>query len=280
MAGTGIAPIVELRLILDSPAEGPRNMAVDEVLLHDAAENGIATLRFYQWSEPTLSLGYFQHVIDRCQHAASRDCAIVRRQTGGGAILHDRELTYSMALPPAHPLARTPIRLYEGVHDALIAALQDWLRPGEHTWAIERLTNVPAAARQPDPFLCFQRRSNGDVLLVRRTSGNPLCRFDATAGEHRTFKLIGSAQRRFRGAILQHGSLLLEQSAFAPELAGWLNLVGTRLPADELADVLAEKIGLVLGGRPHPTPLLAEQEHDANRLATAKYGSSEWLNRR
>ena len=77
-------------------------MAVDEALLLDAAENGIATLRFYEWSEPTLSLGYFQRYDDRYSHAASRDCAIVRRQTGGGAILHDRELTYSLTLPASH----------------------------------------------------------------------------------------------------------------------------------------------------------------------------------
>ena len=79
-------------------------MAVDETLLFDAAENGTATLRFYSWDEPTLSLGYFQRYADREQHTASRTCAVVRRQTGGGAILHDRELTYSLALP-AQPSA-------------------------------------------------------------------------------------------------------------------------------------------------------------------------------
>src|SRR5262245_22040097 len=111
---------LDCRLILDSPSPGAWNMAVDEVLLVDAAENNVATLRFYGWNEPTLSLGYFQRYEDRQQHAASRECAIVRRQTGGGAILHDRELTYSLVLPPRHPFAKQNEKLYQAVHQVFI----------------------------------------------------------------------------------------------------------------------------------------------------------------
>src|SRR5688572_17520100 len=114
---------LDCRLIIDSPAAGPRNMAIDEALLSDATENGVATLRFYQWSEPTLSLGYFQRYDERYQHTGSRDCAVVRRQSGGGAILHDRELTYSLALPAGHPLARDSQRLYSAIHEAFINML-------------------------------------------------------------------------------------------------------------------------------------------------------------
>src|SRR5262245_57717493 len=91
----------EIRLLSDPPAPGAWNMAVDEVLLTAAAASGQATLRFYTWNEPTLSLGYFQAAADRQQHAASLACTLVRRASGGGAILHDRELTYSVALPLA-----------------------------------------------------------------------------------------------------------------------------------------------------------------------------------
>ena len=98
----------DVRLIIDPPLRGPWNMAVDEALLADDVETDAATLRFYRWSEPTLSLGYFQSYADRELHAASRGCAVVRRQSGGGAILHDRELTYSLVLPPTNPLAQTP----------------------------------------------------------------------------------------------------------------------------------------------------------------------------
>ncbi len=72
-----------------------------------AVASGLASLRFYQWNQPTLSLGYFQSYEDRGRHAASQECTVVRRQTGGGAILHDRELTYSLILPATHPLGAT-----------------------------------------------------------------------------------------------------------------------------------------------------------------------------
>src|SRR5262245_23045859 len=113
----------DCRLIIDLPQNGPWNMAVDDALLTDAVENGHATLRFYEWREPTLALGYFQHFADREQHAASRNAAVVRRQSGGGAILHDRELTYSLVLPPGHPLTHNAPRLYDAVHKAFINTL-------------------------------------------------------------------------------------------------------------------------------------------------------------
>src|SRR6185295_18138238 len=101
-----------MRLLIDPPGGGAWNMAVDEALLETAATTGQATLRFYQWQEPTLSLGYFQSVADRQQHAASLDCPVVRRASGGGAILPDRELTYSVALP--QPVASSA--LYDACH--------------------------------------------------------------------------------------------------------------------------------------------------------------------
>ena len=82
-----------------------------------------ACLRFYGWSEPTLSLGYFQTYADRKEHPPSLPCAAVRRLTGGGAILHDAELTYSIVLPGSHPLAARRDELYRAIHGCLIEAL-------------------------------------------------------------------------------------------------------------------------------------------------------------
>jgi lipoyl(octanoyl) transferase len=99
-------------------------MAIDEHLLLRAAEGSVA-LRTYTWSAPTVSLGYFQAAASRPAHL--RGLAYVRRQTGGGAILHDRELTYSLVLPAAHALAQLPTTaLYDRVHACLSVALAEF----------------------------------------------------------------------------------------------------------------------------------------------------------
>jgi lipoate-protein ligase A len=229
-------------------------MAVDETLLETAAETGLATLRFYQWSEPTLSLGYFQAIAERQQHPASQACAVVRRQTGGGAILHDQELTYSLALPCAHPLAQDATSLYEAVHDALIALL------ASQGLAARRLA-APSQQAAPPPFLCFQRRSVGDVLI----------------GD---VKICGSAQRRRRGAILQHGSLLLARSRFAPELPGIVELGSNQSEPGQFIDnwrcAIGQSLGLALeAGRLSPGEFASSV-----RLEREKYAHAAWTARR
>jgi lipoate-protein ligase A len=243
------------RLILDGPSGGAWQMAVDEVLLESAAEAGQATLRFYQWSEPTLSLGYFQSFHERRKHIPSRDCALVRRQTGGGAILHDREWTYSLTLPLAHPLATDATRLYEAVHAALKATLAHWQIDVNVLEASSRL------APHEQPFLCFERRAQGDVLCG-------------------TVKICGSAQRRRRGAILQHGSLLLARSPHAPELPGLREITGQKLEHEPVIErwtaEIAPRLGLQLAAGQ-----LSGLELDAVRtLALEKYSGFTWTERR
>src|SRR5262245_2566735 len=134
------------RLIIDEPSDGAWNMALDEALLQAAETDGIATLRFYQWSEPTLSLGYFQSHADRRVHAASASCPLVRRSTGGGAIVHDRELTYSIVLPLFDGFHLNMQWLYHAVHDSLIETLADFGVTG---------CNEQAVNSAGEPFLCF-----------------------------------------------------------------------------------------------------------------------------
>ena len=106
---------------------GPWNMGVDESLLQHAGGDQ-AVLRFYDWALPTLSLGYFQDYADRLQHPASAAAPCVRRASGGGAILHHHELTYSLVVPhTVWPAARN-VDLYRVVHDALVATLADVCR--------------------------------------------------------------------------------------------------------------------------------------------------------
>ena len=119
-----------------------------------------------------------------------------RRLTGGGAILHDNEITYSIVLPGGHRLAGRRDELYQAMHGCLIEALAGF---GAACAVCEGGATAKSAA---EPFLCFQRRSPGDVLL----------------GEH---KICGSAQRRRNGAVLQHGSLLWRASPRHRNCQAW-----------------------------------------------------------
>lgn len=275
-------------------------MAVDEALLELAASEGVATLRFYQWAEPTLSLGYFQRLDDRHQHAASRDVPLVRRQSGGGAILHDRELTYSIALPNAHPVARQNEQLYTIVHssaiDLLTATMSQTARNASAplalaksppspsnsapaNWQLVRFSRDSKRSPPPEPFLCFQRRANGDVVLLHRPAVAESIP-EALPNASASWKVLGSAQRRHRGALLQHGSLLLRRSAAAPELPGLQDLVSVPLEYTELAQQFASAIGDRLALNLHPTKLSRNLRRLAEEIETRKYAHPSWTNRR
>ena len=262
------------QLLIDPPAAGSWNMAVDEALLATAADEGIATLRLYQWNEPTLSLGYFQRYDDREQHSASRHSAVVRRQTGGGAILHDRELTYSLALPSAHPLARQNRRLYTAVHQAFIELLQPSISEKNSRFELQLHCEASLLRPSAEPFLCFARRAKGDLLLVDRSRTN------GPSLPDRAWKILGSAQRRHRGAILQHGGLLLEASSAAPDLPGVRDLTGVAIDVEQLTSALPSLIGDVLSASMHNTMLSNEMRQRAARIEQAKYGFSGWTKRR
>jgi lipoate-protein ligase A len=269
------------RLIIDAPGPGIRNMAVDEALLLDASENGSGTLRFYRWNEPTLSLGYFQRYDDRELHAASRNCAVVRRQTGGGAILHDRELTYSLVVPPGHRLARQNERLYRIVHEVFVRSL--WppsSQPSERSHLHIRGEGSGRAAAD-QPFLCFERRAKGDVVFVSENVQAPAVNLSQTASSSQhDWKIIGSAQRRYRGAVLQHGSLLLERSRSAPELKGLRDLAEGSAGENSVIYAVARGLSDALGLRLHATNLPSELESIATEIANNKYGTPAWTKRR
>jgi lipoate-protein ligase A len=251
----------EIRVIHDSPAAGVWNMAVDEALLETAAISGMATLRFYQWSEPTLSLGYFQSAIGRDQHAASRNCPLVRRPSGGGAILHDRELTYSIAMPQTSARLSEAKALDELFHETLIATLAELGVSAAlfRATASCRSESVPGASK--DTFLCFQRRTCLDVVC-------------------QSVKIAGSAQRRRRGAILQHGSILLAKSRFAPELPGIQELTGSCIDPPELAVRWTTHLQRCLLATFTAASLTPAEEGRARQLVGGRFASPEYLHRR
>lgn len=186
------------RLLIEAePRSGAWNMAFDEALLEAAVDRGQVALRIYRWAEPTLSLGYFQRIAPADLPEPLRAVRHVRRLSGGGAILHDREWTYSCVVPKGHALAAKPELLYEEAHAALVRALAQ-----RGVVARPRGTNDRAADRA---FLCFRRGDERDLLI----------------GAH---KIVGSAQRRRRGAVLQHGSVLLRETPLAPAVPGIFDL--------------------------------------------------------
>jgi len=243
-----------LRWLDEPPLDGPANMARDEALLQRVGQGrSPPTLRFYRWREPTVSLGYFQSFAEYALLPPPlADLPVVRRQTGGGAILHDLELTYALVLPAGHPLvgAGGPRRLYDHVHGAfahLLAGLGVPVRSG---------TNCPGRCAHDGPFFCFERHSPYDLLADGR-------------------KLMGSAQRRTAAGVLQHGSLILD-SRFPQQRCATLAEYGVTAFEDHLAAL----VRLIGGQDPGPAGSLQPDELELAGSLRRKYASDGWTRRK
>jgi len=241
------------RLILDDPAPGPWNMAVDESLLHSAARSGTVTLRVYAWSTPTLSLGYFQNYAERDSHVSSRECQVVRRATGGGAIVHDHEITYSLTGPVQDRTDRHLAQWYDWVHNAWLIGLGEL--------GIQTVRCPETDPQKERLFLCFQRRCAGDLICA-------------------SAKIGGSAQRRHARAALQHGSLLLKRSAAAPELAGIAELCGRELTGRGWLGGWVNLLARALRVYWEPGTLTDEEKEGAAQLERDKFAHPDWTHRR
>lgn len=242
-----------LRVIFDGRAAGDWNMAADEALAESVSQGGPATLRFYGWSPATLSLGYFQSLADRSQHPPSASCPVVRRASGGGAILHDRELTYSLVVPSDLPDARGARTLYVAAHSALLEALEKF--------GVAATLREAAAMSTAAQFLCFQRAADGDVLIGAQ-------------------KIAGSAQRRHARAVVQHGSILLQRSEFAPELPGIEELAGVSVSAEALAEALVGPLAARLGFAPRIGGWEDAERVAGERIRAGKFGGHRWNTKR
>ena len=172
------------RLIVDRPAPGAWNMAADAALWETAQTPGAApALRLYQWDRPTLSLGYAQDAARGLDldYLAREEIPLVRRPTGGRAVLHHRELTYAVVVPASSSRFGSLTHVYGFVREALARALvslgasvDDVIEHGAGRGAV-----------------CFTSRARHEIGLNGR-------------------KVVGSAQRRAKGAVLQHGSIVLD----------------------------------------------------------------------
>jgi lipoate-protein ligase A len=227
-------------------------MAADEAVLESAVQHGDCTVRIYRWNAATVSLGYFQPAEQTALYPQLADLPVVRRLSGGGAIVHHYEVTYSCMLPAAHPLAADPTALYGRVHTAIIAILAGhgiFARPrGKETIGFE------------DPLLCFGRADRHDIVV----DGH---------------KVVGSAQRRRRGAILQHGSILLCRSEFAPDYPGLSDLAQWPAPSAGFERQLGEQIAAVVATPWFPGDLSISERELAHELESNKYSHVAWGHR-
>jgi lipoate-protein ligase A len=226
-------------------------MAADEVLLAAAVE-GVASLRFYAWDPPTLSLGYFQRADERLADPRLAALPFVRRASGGGALVHHHEVTYALALPPGSQWQAGepwPCRM----HHIIQAALADL--------GVAAATHGCAEEREAGAFLCFRHQTPGDLL----------------AGD---FKVVGSAQRRQRGAILQHGGILLAASEYAPHLPGLRELAGVNLAPTALTAAVCDAFRRATGWSLAPSSWRPGERERVAALAAEKYGRDAWNRKR
>jgi lipoate-protein ligase A len=177
--------------MVTQPASGAENMALDEALMDRARETGEWVLRVYSWHEPTISLGRNQSARGRYDLDRVRDLGlgVVRRPTGGRAILHDREITYSVTAPVGD--AGDLRESYNRINRLLLSALRS-------LGVAATVASPSARSASPGMVPCFDEPASGELTLDGR-------------------KLAGSAQWRSEGALLQHGSILVadDQSLLA-----------------------------------------------------------------
>ncbi len=175
------------RLILDPPLSGKENMEKDLELMDEVATGECPpTLRLYQWTPPAVSIGYFQDENEVVDMKSCREAGIdvVRRPTGGRAVLHDQELTYSIIVPEAHPFINKGgvVDAYRSISRGIVTAfnLLDIV-------AVLTPEDKNRAGLSPGP--CFDSSTAYEIQVDGR-------------------KVVGSAQLRRDGIILQHGAIL------------------------------------------------------------------------
>ncbi|MBL7565194.1 lipoate--protein ligase family protein [Staphylococcus saccharolyticus] len=259
------------------------NMAMDEALLNFVSRGEIdPVIRFYTWNPATLSIGYFQRLkkeidIDK---VAEKGFGIVRRQTGGRGVLHDKELTYSVIVPESHPnMPTTVTEAYKVISQGLLEGFKNL---GFETYfAVPRSKEEREKLKQPRSSVCFDAPSWYELVVEGR-------------------KIAGSAQTRQKGVILQHGSILQDidinelfdmfifknnrlkakmKEAFVEKAVAINDISDTHITIEEMK-VAFEK-GFKTGLNIELKPLqLNDLQHKEIKELEHKYRSDEWMYRK
>jgi len=248
-------------------------MALDEALLHSVANGAsLPILRFYRWQPATVTLGYGQSVttdvdLDACRQAG---LDVIRRSTGGRAVLHDHEVTYAVIAPFNSELfAGSVLDCYRVISKVLQQTLIDLGLPAR------LVPGRPRAGQQNSPrAVCFSAPSQYELVVNGR-------------------KVVGSAQKRHGRAFLQHGSIpieldldllgrILKVSAGHAgcdllETVGWLNQWSTRpLTVDEIENRLAAQFSQQLQIEWVASDPSADEVREAGDLYREKFGHRDW----
>lgn len=266
-------PLATWRLILEpQPQDGALNMATDEALLREvAARRSPPTLRLYGWASPAMTLGRGQPFADANVAALHADgITLLRRMTGGSAVFHEDELSYSIAVTNDEPrLSGSIVESYHGLSAALLYALDKiGLRHAEAGAHVEH-------RRGPRSPVCFEIPSAYEIVVGRR-------------------KLCGSAQMRLQGGILQHGTLPLDGDIArvgayltAPPSAEQIRAhaitlreaLGHSVAWRDAAAALSAGLATVLNLDLIPAPLRPDEHGLIAALVTEKYANPAWTER-
>jgi lipoate-protein ligase A len=246
------------RLIIDGAAEGYKNMAVDEAILQ-ACNMGYApsTIRFYEWTRPELSIGYLQDY----NKFKSVTMPVIRRITGGRAVIHCSEITYSIICGCDNPLfSRKVYGSYEVVSHAILNALKDMSIDASIVLSVGR-----SVRKLDSKESCFSSPSRYEIMANGR-------------------KIVGSAQRRYKRAFLQQGSIILDidsklvEGVFGRDAAE--EMIGLNyfkeVDKDKLRKSCIDRIEDALEVRLYKSELKKQENFLKDRLVERKYTSVKW----
>ena len=261
------------RLINSGFQTGAMNMALDEVLLHSvSAGRSQPILRFYRWKPATVTIGYSQSIFsDIDLHLCDQHgLDVVRRSTGGRAVLHDNEVTYSVIAPTEHgPFSISLIESYRRISKILQQAL---LALGLQA---ELVSGKPRAGPSNNPkAVCFSAPSQYELVIENR-------------------KIAGSAQKRSGKAFIQHGSIPLEmdldllkkvlkvekdtKEAASLDKVGWLNHWTNRpLVVKDIENKISEEFLKVLNIKWVYSEPTSRELTEAKKLSQQRYGNCSW----
>lgn len=259
------------------------NMAMDEALLNFVSRGEIdPVIRFYTWNPATLSIGYFQRLqkeidIDKVKE---KGFDLVRRQTGGRGVLHDKELTYSVIVPESHPnMPSTVTEAYRVISQGLLEGFKNL---GFDTYfAVPKTPEERQKLKQPRSSVCFDAPSWYELVVEGR-------------------KIAGSAQTRQKGIILQHGSILQDididelfdmfiyknerlklkmKEAFVEKAVAINDISDEHITISQMEEAFEKGFKKGLNIELKPLELTEAQLAEVEEL-TEKYRSDEWMFRK